>query len=172
MNKIRILIFVLFLSLINAAVYPSNSPDNTLLKYYSALLTLNLNHSMEASGIIYHLSKEPAFDKKFLEDEITKLQQNVEYANNDIANIIFNTIDSKKIEIDKSLKNIDKHLAQVLVDFKEIKNRLTKSENISPYLSDIYHQIEIAENEDHQEIKKILYLKSDEEPLLVIPEKM
>lgn len=171
MKSLKILAVFFTLVFSSALAYPVNSPDNTLLKYYSALLTLNLNHAMDASRIIYHLSMEPAFEKNFLEDELNKIQQNVDYANTNIANIILNTIDSKKPDINKSLKNIDKHLAQVLVDVKEIRSKLMDSRSVTSDLADIYFQIYTSENDDHQELKRILNLKTDEEPLLVVPEK-
>jgi hypothetical protein len=172
MKKLKVLAFLFIISFYAAYANPVISPDNTLLKYYSALLTLNLNHAMDASRIIYHLSMEPSFDKNFLENELNKIQQNVEYANTNIANIILNTLDNKKQEIDKPLKNIDKHLAQVLVDIKEIRSKLKDSQSVTRDLSDIYFQINTSENDDHQEIKRILNLKTDEEPLLVVPERL
>jgi septal ring factor EnvC (AmiA/AmiB activator) len=172
MKKLKVLAFLFIISFYAAYANQVISPDNTLLKYYSALLTLNLNHAMDASRIIYHLSMEPSFDKNFLENELNKIQQNVEYANTNIANIILNTLDNKKQEIDKPLKNIDKHLAQVLVDIKEIRSKLKDSQSVTRDLSDIYFQINTSENDDHQEIKRILNLKTDEEPLLVVPERL
>ncbi|HCY74825.1 MAG TPA: hypothetical protein DHV28_02805 [Ignavibacteriales bacterium] len=171
MKRLKVLAILFTLVFSAAYAYPVNSPGNTLLKYYSALLTLNLNHAMDASRIIYHLSMEPSFEKNFLEDELNKIQQNVEYANTNIANIIVNTLDNKKPDIDKALKNIDKHLAQVLVDVKEIRSKLMDSRSVTSDLADIYFQIYSSENDDHQEMKRILNLKTDEGPLLVVPEK-
>ena len=170
MKKLRIYSVILFLFVFTGYSSHNSLPDNTLLKYYSALLTLNLNHAMESSRIIYHLSKESAFNKDLLEDVLNKIEQNVGYANTNIANITLNVDEVKKTAINNSLKNIDEHLAQVEVDIKAIHNNLKNDKSVTKNLSDIYFQIQKAENEDHHEIRRILKLKDDEEPLLVEPE--
>jgi hypothetical protein len=170
MQKVKILILVLFFSLSATFAFSSNPPDNTLIKYYSALLTINLNHSLGSSKVIYYLSKEPSFDKNFLEDQLDKIQQHIKFANNNIANIIFNTMDEQKKQIDVYLKNIDEHLSQALLNIQIIRKKLENKEDISPIISKIYYQLNKAENEDHQEIKRILKLKTLDEPLLVVPQ--
>jgi hypothetical protein len=171
MKAFKILVLALFLSLISRYAYPSNNPDNSLIKYYSALLTLNLNHSMESSKVIYYFSKEPSFDKNFLEGQLDGIQEHIGYANSDIANVVLNTLDDQKKQIDKYLKNIDEHLSQSLLDIKSIRTKLDKKEDVSPIISDMYYQISKAEREDHKEIISILKLKTFEEPLLVVPYK-
>jgi len=170
MKFINSLIAIVCLSLSLTYAQNSVSPENTLIKYYSAFLSLNLNHALDEARIIYHLSKEPSFRKDLMENEINKINQRIKDANADIANIIINTADSKKNEIDKSLKSIDEHLAQVKLDINAIHLKLKNDESISKLISDIYAQIDKAENKDHLELKRILNLKSSEDPLLVIPE--
>ncbi len=170
MEKTKIYFLILFLISISGYGYSINPSDNTLLKYYSALLTLNLNHTLDVSRIGYHLSKESEFNKELLEDILNKIEQNVDYSNSNIANISINVDEGKVKGIQKSIKNIDEHLAQALLDVKTIRNDLKNKGNVTPLLSDIYYQIRKAESEDHQEIRKILELKSGEKPLLVIPE--
>jgi len=172
MKFINLMLAIILSGLSIIYAQSSVSPDNTLIKYYSALLTLNLNHVKNEARIIYHLSEEASFNKEILRNEVNKIQQNVEDANADIANIVTNMVDSKKKEIDQSLKSIDEHLAQVVVDLNNINHKLNNDESISPLLSDIYFQVDNAENTDHQEIRRILDLKSSEDPLLVIPEKI
>jgi uncharacterized membrane-anchored protein YjiN (DUF445 family) len=170
MKKLNVFVFVLSLSILSGFTYVSHSPDNNLIKYYSALLTLNLNHSSEAARVIYYLSEEPSFNEDFLTDQLDKIQQNVEYANNNIASITINTLADQEKLIDQYLKNIDEHLSAVLVDIESIRTHLKKKEEISSYISDIYYQIKKAENEDHREIKSILNLKDFDEPVLVVPD--
>ena len=168
-RTLSIFIFILSISLLPGYTFSHNTPDNNLIKYYSTLLTLNLNHSSEAAKVIYYLSEEPSFNEDFLTDQLDKIQQNVEYANNNIASITINTIADQKKSIDKYLKNIDEHLSAALVDIESIRTHLKKKEEISSYISDIYYQIKKAENEDHREIKRILKLKDFDEPVLVAP---
>ncbi len=125
---------------------------------------------MESCRVIYHLSKEPEFNKDLLENVLNTIEENVGYANTNIANITINVNDSKKPGIEKSLKSIDEHLAQVAIDIKTIRDDLRSDKNISRTLSDIYYQIQKTENVDHKEIRRILKLKADEEPLLIEPE--
>ena len=169
-KSLRIFVFILIISLISGYTFSQHTPDNSLIKYYSALLTLNLNHSSEAAKVIYYLSEEPSFDESFLTDQLDKIQQNIEYANNNIASITINTFTDQKKMIDQYLNNIDDHLSAVLVDIESIRTHLKKKEEISSYISDIYYQIKKAENEDHREIKKILNLKDFKEPVLVVPD--
>jgi hypothetical protein len=171
MKKFKILVFALSLSLITGYVYPSDPPDNTLVKYYSALLTLNLTHSLESYKIIYHLTKEPSFDKNFLENQLDKIQMYIGYANSNIANMVLNTLDEHKKAIDIYLKNIDEHLSQTLLDIEKIRTKLNDKEDIAPIISKIYYQLNKAENEHHKEIKRILKLKAFDEPILVVPQK-
>jgi hypothetical protein len=172
MKFLNLVLAVLFLSLSISYAQNSNSPDNNLVKYYSALLTLNLNHAKDEARVLYHLSMESSFDKDILENEVERIHQRIEDANADIANMVENLMDSKKKDIDQSLKNIDECLAQVMVDLDQIKHKLNNDENVSALLSDIYFQINKAGNKDHQEIRETLGLKSSEESLLVIPEKI
>jgi len=167
---LKIIAVVLFLCLTAENACSTNPPDNTLIRYYSALLTITLNQTLESSKVIYHFSKEPSFDKNFLEDQLDKIQKYIGYANNNIANIVINTMDEQKKNIDKYLINIDEHLSQASLDIQEIRNKLREEEDISPIISDIYYQISKAENEDHKEIKRILNLKEFDEPVLVAPE--
>ena len=156
-KSLSIFVFILIISLISGYTFSQHTPDNSLIKYYSALLTLNLNHSSEAAKVIYYLSEEPSFDESFLTDQI--------------ASITINTFTDQKKMIDQYLNNIDDHLSAVLVDIESIRTHLKKKEEISSYISDIYYQIKKAENEDHREIKKILNLKDFKEPVLVVPDK-
>ena len=172
MKKLKIYSVLFFLFFVLGFSNQADPPDNTLLKYYSALLTLNLNHAMESCRVIYHLSKEPAFNKDLLEDVLNKIEQNIGYANTNIANITLNVDEGKKAGLQKSLKSIDEHLAQVAIDIKTIRNDLRNDKNVTHSLSDIYYQIQKTENEDHSEIRRILKLKVDEEPLLVEPEEI
>jgi len=169
MKKLSVYISVLLLSIAAGFTYSSHAPDNSLIKYYSALLTLNLNHASEAAKVIYYLSEEPSFNEDFLTDQLDKIQTNVEYANNNIASITINTLNDQEKSVDKYLKNIDEHLSASLVDIESIRTHLKKKEEISSYISDIYYQIKKAENEDHREIKRILNLKDFDEPVLVTP---
>ena len=166
-NQILIPALIFFLSIMLSTTF--SQPNNNLIKYYSTLLTLNLNHSSEAAKVIYYLSEEPSFNEDFLTDQLDKIQQNVEYANNNIASITINTLADQKKSIDKYLKNIDEHLSAVLVDIESIRTHLKKKEEISSYISDIYYQIKKAENEDQAEIKRILNLKDFGDPVLVAP---
>lgn len=166
-NQILIPALIFFLSIMLSTTF--SQPNNNLIKYYSTLLTLNLNHSSEATKVIYYLSKEPSFNEDFLTDQLDKIQQNVEYANNNIASITINTLADQKKSIDKYLKNIDEDLSAVLVDIESIRTHLRKKEEISSYISDIYYQIKKAENEDQAEIKRILNLKDFGDPVLVAP---
>ena len=170
-KTLSIFIFIIITSLISGFTFSQHTPDNNLIKYYSALLTLNLNHSSEAAKVIYYLSEESSFNEAFLTDQLDKIQQNIEYANNNIASITINTLSDQEKAIDQHLKNIDDHLSAVLVDIETIRTHLKKKEEISSYISDIYYQIKKAENEDHGEIKRILNLKDFSEPVLVVPEK-
>ena len=169
MNKVRVFILIFLFGSIAISTTSANSPDNTLIKYYSAYLTLNLNHALGSSRILYHLSQEPAFDKYFIEKEISRIQQDLDNANDNIDNIIINTIDDKKKAIDKLLDDIDEHLAQASIDLNTVTKRLKKQQDFSPVISDIYYQVNKAENEDHKEITRILKLKKFDEPVLVIP---
>lgn len=171
MNKLKVLIFALILVISSLGITKADSPDNSLIKYYSASLSLNLNYAMEASKIIYQLSKEDNFNKNLLETISNKIKQNLDDANTDIANIILNTMGNKKNAIDKYLKNIDTHLAQASVDLKSIGNKLNNKEDVALVISDMYYQIKKAENEDHQQITKILKIKKLEAPSLVAPKK-
>ena len=168
-RTLSIFIFIFSISLLSGYTFSHSTPDNNLIKYYSTLLTLNLNHSSEAAKVIYYLSEEPSFNEDFLTDQLDKIQQNIEYANNNIASITINTLADQKKSIDKYLKNIDEHLSAALVDIESIRSHLRKKEEISSYISDIYYQIKKAENEDHREIKRILNLKDFDEPVLVAP---
>lgn len=170
MKNVNILILIFLFGLFATSATLADTPDNTLLKYYSAYLTINLNHAMGSSKILYHLSKEPAFDKDFLETELSRIQQDIENANNNIANIIVNTVGDQKRSIDKYLDKIDEHLAQVSLDIDKIDKKLKEQKEFSPLISDIYYLVNKAENEDHKEISRILKLKVFEEPLLVKPE--
>jgi len=75
MKFINSLIAIVFLSLSLTYAQNSVSPDNTLIKYYSAFLSLNLTHALDEARIIYHLSKEPSFRKDLMENEINKIKQ-------------------------------------------------------------------------------------------------
>ena len=169
MNKLKFLIFVLILGFSFNNVYSSNPPDNNLIKYYSALIGINLNHCQESSKIIYHLSKEPSFEKSILENELKNIEEFIGFTNTNISNLIINTTDDQHKQIDTELKNIDKHLAQAFVDIKSIRNDLNKQKDLAPSIADLYQQLNKAENEDHQEIKRILKLKDFDEPVLVKP---
>ncbi len=169
MKNVNILILFFLFGLLNTGTTLADSPDITLLKYYSAYLTVNLNHAMGSSKILYHLSKEPTFDKDFLETELSRIQQDIDNANNNIANIIVNTVSDQKKSIDKYLDKIDEHLAQVSLDLDKIGKKLKEQKEFSPLISDIYYQVNKAENEDHKEISRILKLKVFDEPLLVKP---
>ncbi len=171
MNSIKVFILILLLGLSSKYITKADSPDNWLIKYYSASLSLNLNYAMEASKIIYQLSKEDNFNKNLLETISHKIKQNLDDANTDIANIILNTMGDKKEAIDKYLKNIDTHLAQASVDLKSISNKLNNKEDVAPVISDMYYQINKAENEDHQQITKVLKIKKLEVPSPVGPKK-
>lgn len=144
-----------------------NPPNNALLKYYSAYLTLNLNRAKERAKIVYHFKDEPSFDKNQLEKDLGIIKEDIDDANANIANIVTNMLDENKKSVDKYLKNIDEHFAQVYIDLKLIPQKFDKQEDIAPLLSDIYYQINKAENEDHKEIKRILKLKALDEPVLV-----
>lgn len=170
-DSIKKYFFLLLLSIGILAVSSTyaDTPDNALLRYYSAYLTVNLNHAKESSKILYHLSQEPAFDKDFLESEISNIQKDIDNANNNIANIIVNTAGDRKMKIDKYLDNIDEHIAQVSLDLDKINKKLKAQKDFSPLISDIYHQVNKAENEDHIEISRILKLKEFDEPVLVMP---
>ena len=170
MKNVYMLILIFLFGLFSISAAFADTPDNTLLKYYSAYLTVNLNHAIGSSKILYHLSKEQAFDKDFLETELNRIQQDIDNANNNIANIIVNTVGDQKKSIDKYLDNIDEHLAQVSLDLDKISKRLKEQKDFSPLISDIYYQVNKAENEDHEEISRILKLKVFDEPLLVKPE--
>ena len=169
MNNLKIL-SVLFLFVLSfPGVSLADGSDNTVLKYYSAFLSVDLNHALGSSKIIYHLSQKQSFDKNFLDDELSRIQEDINRANNDIANIIINTIGDHKKAISKYLENIDKHLSQASLDLRQITDKINKQENFTPLISDIYYQINKAETEDHKEIARTLELKQFEEPLLVKP---
>lgn len=169
MNHVKVFVVLFFSMFYLSGTTLADRPDNTLLRYYSAFLSVNLNHALGGSRIIYHLSKRSTIDKKFLESEIGKIKQDIELSNNDIANIIINTMDDKKKEIDKFLKNIDEHLSQISIDLNLITSKMNKQENFSSLVSDVFYQINKAETEDNSEIARILELKKVEDPLLVIP---
>ena len=170
MYNVKIFVLVFSFGLFVFTTAKVNSPDNTLLRYYSAFLTINLNHSLESSKVLYHLSQEPTFDKNFLEGELNRIQKDIYNANDNIADIIINTMDDKKKAIDNLLNDIDKQLAQVSLDLKTINNKLNGQEDISSLISDIYKHVNKAENEDHKEIIRILDLKKFDEPVILIPE--
>lgn len=167
MKRSNILILSLLFGFFITNFALADPPDNTLLKYHSAYLSINLNHALESSKIIYNLTKEPSFDKKHLENDLNRIKQDIDDANINVANILINTLAEKKKSIDKYLKNIDEHLAQASLDLKAISEKLQKQQDFAPLISDIYHQINKAENEDHREIKRILKLKSFNEPVLI-----
>lgn len=164
-SKLLVLLLIIALSVFSFAL--TDPPNNALLKYYSAYLTLNLNRAMERAKIVYHFKDEPSFNKEQLEKELGLIKQDIDDANANIANIVTNMLDENKKSVDKYLKNIDEHFAQIYVDLKSIPVRFDKQEDIAPLLSDIYYQINKAENEDHMEIKRILKLKTLDEPVLV-----
>ncbi len=164
-SKFLVLFLITALSVSAFAIF--NPPNNALLKYYSAYLSLNLNRAMERAKIVYHFKDEPSFDKNQLEKELGIIKEDIDDANANIANIVTNMLDANKKSVDKYLKNIDRHFAQVYVDLKSIPEKFKKHEDIAPLLSDIYYQINKAENEDHKEIKRILKLKSLDEPVYV-----
>ena len=170
MNNIKIFVLVFLFGLFVFTSAKANSPDNTLLRYYSAFLTINLNHSLESSKVLYHLSQEPKFDKDFLEEELNRIHKDIDNANDNIADMIINTMKDKKKAIDNLLNDIDKQLAQVSLDLKTINNKLNGQEDISSLISDIYKHVNKAENEDHKEIIRILDLKKFDEPVILIPE--
>jgi len=170
MKTLNIFIIAFVFNIITGVNVLAHTPDNNLIKYYSALLTINLNHSSETAKVIYSLLKKPTFDKEFLEDQLGKIQQNIKYANDDIASISINTLTDQRKTLDPYINNIDKHLAAVLVDIENIRAHLNKEEEISSYISDIYYQIQKAENNDHSEIKRILSLNDFDEPALVVPD--
>ena len=171
MNSVKIYNLVILSGLLLIGTAGANSPDNTLLRYYSAFLTINLNHSLESSKVLYHLSQEPSFDKDFLEGELNRIQKDINNANDNIANMIINTMDDKKKVIDKLLNDVDEQLAQVSLDLKSINNKLNGQEDISSLISDIYEHVNKAENEDHKEIIRIMNLKKFDEPVMLIPGK-
>lgn len=169
MNKLKVLIFALILGISSLGITKADPPDNTLIKFYSAFLTSNLNHIIENSKIIYNLSKEPTINENFLISELEKIDKYVSYANDDAANILINTMGDKKKTIDQYIKNIDEHLAQISLDIKSTENKLNKQEEFSSLILDIYMQALRAENTDHNEIIKVLDLKKLEEPVLIVP---
>ena len=170
MNKLKIFVLVFSLGFSFNFAYPSYQPDNTIIKYYSALLGVNLNHCIESSKIIYHLSKEPAFEKRILENQLNIIEEFIGYANGNISDLLLNTTDEEHKQIDANLKNIDEHLSQAFEDIKSIRNSLNKQEEVYSMISDLYQQLHKAENEDHREIKRILKLKDFDEPVLLEPE--
>jgi Zn-dependent oligopeptidase len=167
MKHPKLLILLLAAMLVLPSLALTDPPDNGLVKYYSAYLTMNINRAMERAKILYHFSKEPAFDTRSLEKETGKIKQDIDDANDNIANIVLNTFDKDKKNINKYLDNIDKHFAQVNVDLKLIPQKIDKHEEIAPILSDIYYQLKKAEYTDHKEIKRILKLKSLDEPIYI-----
>ncbi len=167
MKTSKLLVLFLLMGLSVSTFALTDPPNNALLKYYSAYLSLNLNRAMERAKIIYHFKNEPSFDKNTLEKELSIIKEDIDDANANIANIVTNMLDKNKKSVDKYLKNIDRHFAQVNVDLKSIPGKFKKQEDIAPLLSDIYYQINKAENEDHKEIKRILNLKALDEPVFV-----
>lgn len=127
----------------------------------------NLMHAMQSAKVLYHLSKEPVFSKEILGTELDRLENNVNYENPQISKMVEHDSKAEKINISKYLKNIDKHLALVFVDIKTIRQDLKRKKNISPSLSDIYYQFKNAENNDHNEIKKILKYQIYKEPAII-----
>ena len=100
---------------------------------------------------------------------MVRIKEDIDNANNNIANIIINTNESKKSATEKLLKSIDEHLSQIALDLKSVSVKMKKEEKFSSLISDIYYQINKAENEDHREIKRILELKELDEPLIIEP---
>ena len=160
--KIKFIIVAFFLIL---SIVTSSAKSNTdvLAEYYSKLLSYNLTHIMDLTRSLYHLYKEPSFKKEYLEHELNRLDDEIKYTNTDIA-IMIEHISKEDLErIQEYLDNIDKHLAQVYVDIKTLRDELNSNEqvNIPKVVSDIYYQIKNAENKDHLEIKKLQNYMND-----------
>ena len=136
-------------------------------EFYSAFLSLNMIHAMQSAKVLYHLSKEPSFSREFLESELNRIEDNVQYSNAQISKMVIHASKENKARVSKYLKNIDKHLAAVYVDIKAIRKDLKTGKNISPFLSDIYYQLKNAEYQDHKEIKRILKFNIYSEPVIV-----
>jgi hypothetical protein len=141
----------------------ANIETEVMAKYYSKLLSYNLTHIMDLSRILYHLAEEPSFEKGYLENELNRIEEEIKYTNDDIANMVKYIPEENLDRVRKYLDNIDKHLAQVYVDTKTLREKLNLNEkvNISAVISDIYYQLKRAENEDHFEIRKIQNYMND-----------
>ena len=131
-NKI-ILLFVslLFFLLINSSVKGQIAIEKTPVnvdKYYSEFLSNNLNYTMQASKILYHLSKEKAFDKEFFLLELNRIENEIGTANYNISKMVINTPKETLPKIDKYLKSIDQHLAQVTLDIDKLHKYLKEKE--------------------------------------------
>ena len=152
-SQFKIIMALLFI--ISAGGSFANTESDVMAKYYSRLISYNMNHIMDLTRSLYHLTEEPSFKKEYLESEINRLKEIVEDTNDEIAEMkkYISVEHVKKIQI--YLDNIDQHLAQVYLDIKTLRGKLTDDINIPNLVSDIYYQVKIAENEDHLEIKKI-----------------
>lgn len=148
--------------------FSSKIPHQAILdEFYSEFLSLNLIHAMKSANVLYHLTKENSFSKELLETELNRIENNVHYANTDIDKMVEHASNGNKLRISGYLKNIDEHLATVYLDIKAIRKDLSRRENISNSLSDIYYQLKKTEYQDHKEIKIILKFKTYNEPVIV-----
>lgn len=141
----------------------ANTKTEEIARYYSKLLSYNLIHIMDITRSLYHLSEEPNFEKDYLLKELNRLDDEIKFTNDDIASMVKYLSEGKVVKLRKYLDNIDKHLAQAYVDINTCRQKLNINEmvNIPGVMSDIYYQIQRAENEDHLEIRKIQNYMND-----------
>ena len=160
--KIKLLIIAFFL-ISSVGTSPADTNINELAEYYSQLLSSNLNQIIDLTKSLNQLSEKPGIEKEYLETKLITLDNKIKDANQDIANMV-KYIPKENLErIQKYLDNIDEHLAQVYVDIQILREKLNSNEqvNIASLVSDIYYQVNQAENDDHLEIKKIQNYMND-----------
>ena len=153
--KKTVLLFVLLISNIIA--------QDNLERVYSSLLSANLNHCMDNAKTLYNLTSKDEFSKELVERELSNITKYVDDANLNISSMkeFYSKIELEKV--DKYIKSIDEHLAQVYLDVKSIIKDLKNEKKISNKIFDLYSELKKAEQLDHKEMKKIRNIKVFEE---------
>lgn len=156
--KMALKVYLTALIMIIPAIstYSANG-DDILLKYYSSILEMNLNHLMGLTKSLHDLTSEPNFNKENLERELVRLDDMIKQTNRDIDAMMEYIPEESLDRIEKYLDNIDKHMAQVYVDINALRKGVKSDKNIfiPKYTSDIYKQVKEARSTDQIEFIKI-----------------
>jgi hypothetical protein len=135
----------------------SNINDDILVRYYSKLLSINLNHLTELTKNLYDLTSEPSFKKENLETELVRLDNQINQTNTDIDAMMEYIPEENLEKIEKYLTGIDKRLAQAYIDIESLRKGINNQDTIDiPNLvSDILDQVKEANSVDKVKFMKI-----------------